>query len=373
MIRYLCPACGSRFEVTPDRFRCDCSAPLDLDFSAAKIDVDALGRRPTNLWRWHEALPLLGPLPTASLGEGICPVVEDRIGDTPVHLVLDFVSPTGSYKDRGASLLTAVAAALGVDEVFDDSSGNAAIALAAHAARSGLRARVLVPADAPLSKPSLARRLGAEVVRVEGGRAAASAAALREAETGSFYASHAWSPFFLHGTKTLAYVLAESLRWTVPDAVLAPCGNGGLVLGLDLGFRELRRHGLIDRRPALVAVQASACAPLHGAFAADLRDPTPVAEGPTRADGVRVGAPPRGAAVLRAVRESGGSVEVVDEDEIEAAGAWLWTRGYAVEPTAAVAVALARRAGPALRRRYGDLAVVLTGSGLKTDGGGVAA
>ena len=369
MIRYVCPACARRFGVTPDRFRCECGSPLDLDFSAEKIDVDALGRRPASLWRWHEALPLVGPLPTTSLGAGLCPVVEDRIHDIPVHLVLDFASPTGSYKDRGASLITAIAVALGVEEVFDDSSGNAAIALAAHAARRGLRARVLVPSDAPRSKPALARRLGADVVRVEGGRAAASAAALREARTGSFYASHAWNPFFLHGTKTLAYAMAESLRWTVPSAVLVPCGNGGLVLGLDLGFREMRRHGLIDRRPALIAVQAEACAPLHRAFVGGLEEPVPLAEGSTVADGIRVGSPPRGGAVLRTVRESGGSVESVSEEEIEAAHASLWTKGYAVEPTAAVAPALVRRVGPELRARYGDVAVVLTGSGLKTDDG----
>lgn len=369
MIRYVCSRCARPFDVTPDRWRCDCGAPLDLDFTAQPVDPDALARRPSNLWRWREALPLLGPVPSATLGEGLCPVVPDRLGDVPCRLVLDYVSPTGSYKDRGAALLASVASSLEVEDLFDDTSGNAGIALAAHAARAGLRARVLVPEDAPEAKPRIAARFGAIVTRVPGGRAAAAAAAIEEASSGAFYASHAWSPFFLHGTKTLAYAIAESLRWAPPGAIAVPCGNGGLVLGLDLGFRELRRHGLIPRRPAIVAVQASACAPLHAAFLCGAEDPDPVPEGTTLADGIRVGSPPRGPAALRAVRESGGSVEVVDETEIAAARDLLWSKGYAVEPTAAVAAALVAREGEALRERHGELAVVLTGSGLKTSCG----
>jgi threonine synthase len=215
-------------------------------------------------------------------------------------------------------------------------------------------------------KIDLARRLGAEVITVDGGRAAASAAALREASEGAFYASHAWSPFFLQGTKTLAYAMTESMGWTAPETVVVPCGNGGLVLGLDMGFRELRRHGLIEHRPAIVAVQAARCAPIRAAYAHNLTEPNPVAEGPTIADGIRVGAPPRGVSILRAVRESGGFVDTVDDEEIEKAQSCLWNRGYAVEPTAAVGIALLLRPGNPLPKRQGNISFVLTGSGLKT-------
>jgi len=369
LIRYRCSRCERPSDVTPDRWRCDCGAPLDLDFAAEPVDLDALPHRPANLWRWREALPLPGEVPGATLGGGGCPVVPDAIGGVEVHLVLDYVSATGSYKDRGAALLAAIASSLGVDELFDDTSGNAGIALAAHSARAGLRARVLVPEDAPEGLRRFAAGGGASVRGGGGGRGGAAAAALDEAASGAFYASHAWSPFFLHGTKTLAYAIAESLRWSLPGAIAVPCGNGGLVLGLDLGFREMRRHGVISRRPAIVAVQASACAPLRAAFLGGADEPLPVPEGKTVADGIRVGSPPRGAAALRAVRESGGSVESVDETEIAAAHDLLWSRGYAVEPTAAVAAALVAREGAALRARHGDLAVVLTGSGLKTSCG----
>ena len=361
---YSCRTCDARYAVTAERWRCDCGSPLDLDVETEAIDRRALDRRPTSLWRYHEALPLRDRIAPMCLGEGMTPVVDDVLGGTPVHLMLEYVSPTGSYKDRGAALLVTAAVALGARDLVDDSSGNAAIALAAHAGRAGLRVRVLVPADASPAKPRLAAQLGAEVIRVSGGRAGAAAAAVREATSGAFYASHAWSPFFLHGAKTAAYSLCESLRWTAPGAVLVPVGNGGLLLGLDLGFRELRRHRLIRHRPALIGVQAAGCAPIARAWERGESSPVPVPEEPTAADGVRVGAPPRGAEVLAAVAD-GGCVDTVSEEEIEAARQQLWSRGYMVESTGAVAAAYALREGQRLRERHGDLVVVLTGSGLK--------
>lgn len=365
MIAYGCRACGARHAVTARRFRCDCGATLDLSFEAEPVDRDALGRRPQSIWRYHEALPLAEVLPRATLGEGVTPVVDDAIGGVPVHLVLEYVSPSGSYKDRGAALLVSLASWLGVDAVVDDTSGNAGIALAAHAGHAGLSARLLVPEDAPEAKPRLAEAFGADVVRVRGSRAAAAEAALLEAEAGAFYASHAWNPFFVHGVKTLAYSLAEASCWAPPGAVVVPCGNGGLALGLDLGFREMRRHGMIDRRPAIVAVQAAACAPVARAFAQGASAPVPVDEAPTAADGIRVAAPPRGAEVLAAIAQSGGEAGTVSEDEIAEAREALWRDGYAVETTSAAAAAYVAREADRLRGRYGDVAVVLTGSGLK--------
>jgi threonine synthase len=364
VLAYSCRTCGAKPPLSVSRWRCDCGSPLDLDFECEPVDRRALALRPTSLWRYHECLPMGDRLGAYCLGEGVSPVVDDHLGDTPVHLALEYVSPTGSYKDRGVALLVTAAVALGATEVVDDSSGNAAIALAAHAGRAGLPVKVLVPADASPTKPRLAQELGAEVVRVQGGRAGAAAAAVREAAAGAFYASHAWNPFFLHGTKTLAYSLCEALRWSPPGAILVPVGNGGLLLGLDLGLRELRRHGLIEHRPALIGVQAAACAPLALAWERGDATPVPVREEPTVADGVRVGMPPRGAEVLEVVRQ-GGRVVSVGEDEIEEARRALWRRGYMVESTGAVAAAYALREGPALRNRYGDLVVVLTGSGLK--------
>ena len=363
---YRCVSCGASPEIGLSRFRCDCGAPLDLDFEADDVDPLALARRPESIWRWHEALPLADRLPRATLGEGAAPIVRDALGGIPVQLALEYVSPTGSYKDRGAALLVALASWLGADELVDDTSGNAGIALAAHAAHAGLRARLFVPEDAPAAKPAIAARFGAEIVKVPGSREAAAVAALGEAEAGAFYASHAWNPLFLHGVKTLAYAIVEANGWRAPGAIVVPCGNGGLILGLDLGFREMRRHGRIGRRPALVAVQSRACAPIVRAFSAGVSTVAPVAAGETRADGIRVAAPPRGGATLAAIRSSGGEALAVDEHEIDEAQELLWANGYAVEPTGAAAVAAVLREGGRLRAAHGDLVVVLSGSGLKS-------
>ena len=328
MIRYACRRCGARAPIVLDRFRCDCGAALDLDFESRPLDRGSLSRRPPSLLRYREALPLPDRMPPETMGGGVAPVVADVLGSTPVRLALEFVSPTGSFKDRGASLLVPAASALGASLLVDDTSGNAGIALAAHAGRAGLPVRIVVPEDAPPAKPRIAARLGAQVVAGAGGRAGAAAAALGEISEGVFYASHAWSPFFLHGAKTFAYSLAEALLFEAPGAVIVPVGNGGLLLGAALGFGELLRHRLIDRFPALVAVQAERCAPIARAFAdGSGAVGAPCEEGPTSADGVRVSAPPRGAEVLDAVRRSGGVVASVSEEEIGEALDALWRRG----------------------------------------------
>lgn len=366
MTPYVCSRCATRHQASLERWRCDCGAPLDLVFEAPRLDVRAIARRPRTLDRYREALPLPDGVEPVNLGAGVAPVVEDVLGGGPVRLALEYVSPTGSFKDRGAAVLAAVAAASGAREVLDDTSGNAGIALAAHAARLGLRARIFAPEEAAPAKLRIASSLGAEVVPVPGGRAAAAtAASAAAASPGAFYASHAWSPYFVHGTKTFAYSLAEALGWLAPGAVVLPAGNGSLALGAHLGFGELARHGTIGRLPALVVVQAARCAPLHRAFEEGRLEPSPVGEAPTIADGVRVAAPVRGARLLAAVRESGGLVAAVEEEDIEAVVRILWRKGYAVEPTGALAAAFVHRSGGRLRERYGSLVVALTGSGLK--------
>ncbi len=366
MIPYVCTDCASRHEAGLERWRCDCGAPLDLLFEAPPLDLRAIARRPRTLDRYREVLPLPDGVEPVNLGAGVTPVVEDVLGGGPVHLALEYVSPTGSFKDRGAAVLVAAAAASGAREVLDDTSGNAGIALAAHAARLGLRARIFAPEDAAPGKLRIASSLGAEVVRVPGGRAAAATAASVAAAGGSaFYASHAWNPHFLHGTKTFAYSLAEALGWSAPGAVVLPAGNGSLALGAHLGFRELARHGTIGRPPALCLVQAARCAPLCRAFEQGQLAPSPVGETTTMADGVRVASPVRGAQLLAAVRGSGGVVAAVEEEDIEVAMRLLWRKGYAVEPTGALAAAFVHRSGGSLRERYGSLVVALTGSGLK--------
>lgn len=182
---------------------------------------------------------------------------------------LDFLMPTLSFKDRGAVMLAELARRLSPERVVADSSGNAGTAVAAYCARAGLPCTVYVPEGTSPKKTEQIRAHGARLVTVPGGREATASAARAAADTpGTFYASHVFNPFFLHGTKTYVYEIWEDLGGTLPDAIAVPVGNGTLLLGAALATSELLAHGLIDRLPALIAVQAEAVSPLAAAFRA---------------------------------------------------------------------------------------------------------
>lgn len=330
-------------------------APVPLGFRPG----DLVGR-PPGVWRYHEGLPFADPVSVAArcgLGEGGTPLVD--LGDG-VTGKLELASPTLSFKDRGAAVLVAAAAALGVERIVCDSSGNAGTAIAAYAARAGIPAVVFVPAATSPAKLVQARAHGAEVRAVPGDRAAAGRAAEAEVErTGAFYASHVWNPLFLEGTKTYAYEIWQQRGFAVPGAVVMPVGNGTLFLGAVKGFLELRAAGLVDRLPSFVAVQAAACAPLWQTVGGT----GGAAAGPTIAEGIAIAAPPRLDEMASVVRELDVRVEVVDDDETERAQRDLARRGLFVEPTAAVPYAAARR----IRSELPDDCVVpLSGAGLKT-------
>ncbi|MGW4204995.1 pyridoxal-phosphate dependent enzyme [Streptomyces sp. NPDC004726] len=356
---YHCPGCSIRSSVEELAWRCPgCGGPWDLDFTAGAVARAELPRRVNSLWRYEEALPLSSP--TASLGEGRTPLV--RL--TPsVSAKLDFLMPTLSFKDRGAVMLAELARRLGPRRVIADSSGNAGTAVAAYCARAGLDCTVYVPEGTSAKKAEQIRAHGARLELVPGDREATAAAARAAADTpGTFYASHVHNPYFLHGTKTYVYELWEDLGGTLPDAIVVPVGNGTLLLGAALAIGELYGHGLIDRRPALVAVQAAAVAPLAAAFHAgadDLLDDLP-AGGPTLAEGIAIPRPPRARAILRAVRESGGRFLTVTEEQIRSAQLDLAARGLFVESTG---VACWAAAGDRLE---GTAVVPLCGAGLKT-------
>jgi len=279
--------------------------------------------------------------------------------------------PTGSFKDRGAAVLVSFLKHLGVEEVVEDSSGNAAASLAAYCAYAGIKARIFVPAYASPAKLQQIQTYGAELVPVPGSRADAAHAAEEAAKAGSYYASHYWNPVVLEGLKTLAYELAEQRGWRAPENLVFPSGQGTFLLGAYRGFRELLEAKVIDRMPRLFAVQAEACAPLAVAFQEGLEEPAEVELGETVAEGVRIARPVHGREVLAAIRETGGAALTVAEKEIVQARQELAHRGLFIEPTSAVAVAGLKHLHEQGLISPNELTIVpLTGSGLKALGGG---
>jgi threonine synthase len=266
-----------------------------------------------------------------SLGEGDTSLAGARLGGRDVTVKLEFESPTRSFKDRGAAVLVAAAVDAGATQLVADSSGNAGIAIAAYAAHAGLPCEVFVSGALPVAKLA---RIDAPVRRVKGTREEVAAAAIaRVEETGAFYASHVWNPWFYEGTKRYVYELFEQLGGVLPSTLVLPAGNGTLVLGAWRAMQELRVVAHI------VAVQALKCSPIAQAFAAGREGVEAVQDEGTVAAGIAIAAPVRGTEILAAVRATGGSVVTVTDEEILAAAEELATQGFLVEPTAAAPAA----------------------------------
>ena len=316
-------------------------------------------------WRYAPALAVAAP-DAVSLGEGGTPLLTRDWGGVRVRFKLEFMMPTGSFKDRGMTVLVSYLKSCGISEVLEDSSGNAGASLSAYAAAAGMRCRILVPENASYPKIAQIAACGADVVTVPGSRQAVADAALRMSRE-IFYASHNWQPFFIEGTKTLAYELWEANGFRAPDNVITPLGYGSNVLGLERGFDELLRNGEIEQLPRIFGVQAAHCAPCHSAWLSGGEAPVQVDIRPTIAEGIASSQPTRLVEVLRAVRRSHGGIAAVSEPEIVAALRGLGHSGLFVEPTSAAAAAgLTQLLDNGVIRHGEDTVVVLTGSGLKS-------
>jgi threonine synthase len=364
-----CGSCGWSSPVSDLAWRCGrCQGVLDLTgFTPAMPGAGQLAGRPQTLWRYRESLPVSEPA-GLSMGEGMTPLLPAP-GRPEIAIKVDFLMPTGSFKDRGAVLLAALASLLGVGALVADSSGNAGTAIAAYAARLGIACDVYVPAATSAGKLAQLHAYGAAVHRVEGSREDTAAAAQAAGRPGTFYASHVYNPVFLHGTKTYVFELWEQLGGRLPGTLVLPVGNGTLVLGCHLGSRELLDQGLIDRLPAIIAVQADACAPLARARREGRSQPAEITPEPTIAEGIAIARPARGGQVLAVVAETGGAIVTVTDEQVRAARADLAGSGLYVEPTsavcwAAVMAGLAPAAGPPGENP--DVVLPLCGTGLKS-------
>jgi len=334
---------------------------LTLGPGLAPEDIDASEQ---SLWRYRKALRLSDPPPRV-LGEGWTPLLAAQWDGHPVRMKAEFLMPSGSFKDRGVAVMLSYLKQCGILEILEDSSGNAGASVATYGAAYGMDSRIYVPASAPAPKRYQIAAMGAEVVPVPGTRDDVAQAALAASET-RFYAGHNYQPFFLEGTKTLAFELWEQLGYTVPDNIVIPCGQGSNVMGCHIGFRELRACGQIDTLPRLFAVQAANAAPYYAAYAAGSDEPVEIEAMPTIADGIASSRPVRLREVLRAVRDTGGECLAVSEPEIVDALRGFLRQGFFVEPTTAAA-------GAGLSKLIADgkistgetTVVILTGSGLK--------
>lgn len=351
-----CPSCNREYNPRELRWSCECGSPLRIEKTFTFEPLESV----RGIWRYKKSLPLLEGAEPVTLGEGGTPYVKTRLFGIDVYFKLDFLNPTGSFKDRGSSLALTNLKAAGVREIVIDSSGNAGASLSAYASHAGIKCRVYVPSKASEGKKTQIRIYGADLVEVEGSRGEVTRRALGNLGS-AYYASHLWSPFFPEANTTIAYEFFE--EYGTPDAVVAPVGSGGLLLGIGWGFERLYKHGFSDKLPRMYAVQSAANTPVYEALYGRRPD---FSEEEILAEGIAVPNPPRLSEVVELVKRSRGGVYVVRNSDIIQGLKLLASMGLFVEPTSASVVPALREMVETGEVSPGESVLApLTGSGLK--------
>ena len=348
LLRVVCGFCGQPLE-----------AHVGADFERTAINV-----KDFSIWRYRRFFDHVEESSIVSLGEGWTPLT--RFSDN-VYFKLEGSNPTGSFKDRGSSVLISavhrqVRSAGGY--ISEDSSGNAGASIAAYAARAGVKARIYVPATVSGPKFSQIQRYGADVVKIPGSRSkVAEEAQKREAD--KFYVGHILHPLFRDGIRSLAYEISEQLDWIVPDSVYLPVSAGTLLLGLISGFEHLVESNMIKTLPRIVACQTSQVSPLyHRLRNLSYSPPEKIT---SIADALVSVNPPLLDVMAKKLKDVKGDAVIVEEEEIVKAFKHLAGKGFFVEPSSAVAYAgYAKQIMNREASKSDSTVIVLTGTGLKT-------
>ncbi len=325
-----CSSTGERYPADEVHNLSRAGKPLlvryDLDGVKKALTKDALARRPADLWRYRELLPVRRARDIVSLGEAVTPLVRmpklaRKHGGGELIVKDEGRLPTGSFKARGLVMAVSMGKALGIKHMAMPTNGNAGAALAAYASRCGIRTTIFCPQDTPEVNVSEIALQGASVYRVNGliddcGKLVAEG----KAKTGWFDTSTLKEPYRIEGKKTMGLELAEQLGWDVPDVILYPTGGGTGLIGMWKAFAELEAVGFIGKkRPRMVAVQASGCAPMVRAYEQGVEHAARWEDAATIASGIRVPQAVGDFLILRAVRESGGFAIAVSDEAITAA------------------------------------------------------
>ncbi len=356
-----CIQCGKPQRYNINQFTCKCGGLLDIEQDVINFNNDA--NKQWAIPRYHSALThTKEQLYDLSLGEGLTAIVPYDNSKPNLMLKLEYAMPTGSFKDRGALLVVAAAKSAGAKKIVQDSSGNAGAAIAAYAARAGIKCDIYLPANTAENKITQIATYGANVIKVKGSREDTARATLSAAhQPNVYYASHVYNPHFYEGTKTYVFEIFEQLGY-LPDIFVTPVGNGTLLLGIYKGFEVLKNSGYIEAFPKIITVQAERCAPIHHAFH-QLK--TDASFSTTLAEGIAIATPKRIQQIIKAIKNTNGTVITAPEDEIIVAKKSLAQKGFYVEPTTAATFAAYFKHGKAFVKANQSVIIPLCGSGLK--------
>lgn len=348
LLDFKCPSCGKPLIVKQKR----------------KFNVKQICKDNHSLWRYLKFFPYIKETEIITLGEGWTPLAKFS-GN--VYFKLESLNPTGSFKDRGSTvLISAVHKSLKEARgyISEDSSGNAGASIAAYAANAGLKAKIYVPENVAGPKFNQTQFYGAEVVKIVGSRSKVADAA-QKAEKRKFYIGHILHPLFRDGIRSLAYEIAEQCHWQVPERIYLPVSAGTLLLGVLEGFRHLAECGTIESIPKIVACQTREVSPLYHRFKGlHYTQPRKIM---SIADALVSVSPPLLDIMVKDLKSTQGDAVMVEEEEIIDAFKELAGKGFFVEPSSAVAYAAYKKQ---LQNRElskeSRTVVILTGHGLKT-------
>lgn len=371
-----CRECGATTPLGPFYACAECFGPLEVSYEFGAVTRESIEAGPANIWRYQGLLPVPSTVRDhPNLEPGATPLVRAHnlgreLGMKALWVKDDSANPTHSFKDRVVAVALAAACELGFTTLACPSTGNLANAVAAAAARAGIRSVVLVPADLEQQKIITTAVYGGTLVAVEGtyddvNRVASELAG--DHEDWAFVNVNV-RPYYAEGSKTLGYEIAEGLGWRLPEQVVVPVASGSQLTKVDKAFGELVSLGLVEGSPyRIYGAQATGCSPVSAAFKAGHEVVRPVRPD-TIAKSLAIGNPADGPYVLDTVRRTGGLVEDVSDDEIVAGIRLLArTEGIFAETAGGVTVATLKKLLDAGRLDPdADTVVLNTGEGLKT-------
>jgi threonine synthase len=364
-----CSRCQNQISANQYQTICPkCAGALYVRYNAENLRKSA--KRPEaggqqSMWRYKDVLPQVDPV---TLGEGWTPMLPSRRNPT-IFLKEEATNPTGTFKARGMSMAVSMARHYGLKKLAAPSAGNAAGALAAYAASAGIEAHIFMPKDVPFANYLEGVAYGANVTLVEGLISdCARIVNERKEKEGWFDISTLKEPFRVEGKKTMGYELVEQLHWTYPDAVFYPTGGGVGLIGMWKAFEEMEQLGWVTgKRPKMIAIQASGCAPVARAFKEGASASQMFENAATFAAGLRVPKPYGDYIILDVVRQSGGTVvDVPDETILNSLLDWSRHEGLLLSPEGAAATAAYDQLIETGFLKPSDRVVIFnTGAGLK--------
>jgi len=353
MFSLRCFSCGEEFSRGERIYRCSrCEGLLEVVMDVDKIEVtkEEVEKRELGVWKYREFMPVGKDAKIITLKEGGTPLyrapeIGKELGIKELYIKNEGANPTGSFKDRGMTVGITKALEFGVEIVGCASTGNTSASLSAYAAKAKIKCLVLLPSGKiALGKLAQAILYGAEVMGVKGNFDAAFRLIKEASEKLDIYLLNSINPWRLEGQKSIGFEIVDGLGWEVPDRIIVPVGNCGNSSAIWKGMKEFHEHGFIDSLPKLTGIQAEGSAPVVEAFRKGKETIVPIKNPETIATAIRIGNPVSAAKTLRGVKESGGYLEAVSDNEIIAAQKLIARKeGIGVEPASASTIAGLRK------------------------------